>query len=185
MFKGIRSIQLVRCERLSIGACETAHLIKPTFQASQTPWRSRDKNWTGCLVLFATEVRELYKQDATRKNVLGKAKVERRNISTSTLLCLAVALPPSTKFSYLQHSDAYGRRNRMLHEDGNATTATLLAPQTLRKVLRTYRANYLVAAVLQSTTRCTVLTIHLVSLPLHVSVTYFNAFVEKVHKSWT
>ena len=52
-------------------------------------------------------MRELYKQ-ATRKNVFGKAKVERRNILTSILLCLAVTLPPPTKFTYLQHSDAYG-----------------------------------------------------------------------------
>ena len=71
----------------------------------------------------------------------------------------------------------------MLHEDGNATKATLLPPQKLKKVLPTYRANYSVAAVLQSRTRCTVLTIHLVSLPLRVRVIHFNAFVEKVHKS--
>ena len=74
-------------------------------------------------------------------------------------------------------------RTSTLHEDGNATTATLLAPQKLRKVLPTYRENYSVAAAPLSTKRCTVLTIHLLSLPLHVSVTYFNAFVEKVHKS--
>ena len=105
MCKQIRYIQLVRCEGLSCGTCETAQ--SQTSKQAKNRGLSRDKKWTRCLILFATEVRELYKQ-ATKRTSSEKQRLKEETASTSILLCLAVALPPSTKFTYLQHSDAYG-----------------------------------------------------------------------------
>ena len=97
----------------SRGACRKLH-ISLSQSSKQTKNRGvAETNTERCLIHFAIAERE--RESCTNKKLQERTSSEKpekqrlkEEISTSTLLCLAVALPPSRKFTYLQHTDAYG-----------------------------------------------------------------------------